>query len=435
MTRVAARRTAPLALLLALIVGAGVLQPAEADEYDDRRRAAEAEQDAAADALGDIDELLEDTDAALVQAFAELTTIESQLPAAQAEYDQAAAELARLRAESVVLEQRLQAAQAEEQRVVEAIDAGQVRAAEVRSELGETARRAYRGQFGLTTVRAVLEAESRAEFIAEAEAAALAGRLQSASLRETEQLTASARNQAVRLTAVREEIVELDAAMDELVALAAQEAARAEQRRVELEELLTAQRERTSAIEAQREAQLAKKAQYEAQQAALAAEIAALLREQAASPPTTSAPPSSGPGTSTSAGALLGPPVPSQPPVITSPYGWRIHPIYGYLKLHAGTDFRAYCGDPIIAAESGTVQWAKFRGGFGNQVMLNHGYRNGRSLLTSYNHLSSFAVGNGDWVERGQLLGYSGTTGTSTACHLHFEAYVDGATVDPETLM
>src|SRR5690606_22998514 len=102
-------------------------------------------------------------------------------------------------------------------------------------------------------------------------------------------------------------------------------------------------------------------------------------------------------------------------------------------KLHAGTDFRAYCGNPIVAAESGTVEWAKYRGGFGNQVMVNHGYRDGRSLLTSYNHLSEFAVGNGDRVERGQLIGYSGTTGTSTACHLHFEAYLDGGTVDPQT--
>lgn len=124
-----------------------------------------------------------------------------------------------------------------------------------------------------------------------------------------------------------------------------------------------------------------------------------------------------------------------KPPVITSPYGYRIHPIYGYRKLHAGTDFRAYCGTPIIAAASGTVQWAKSVGGFGNQVLLNHGSPNGTSLMTSYNHLSSFALRTGDQVIQGQVVGYSGTTGTSTACHLHFEVYVDGSTVDPETLL
>lgn len=123
------------------------------------------------------------------------------------------------------------------------------------------------------------------------------------------------------------------------------------------------------------------------------------------------------------------------PPVITSPYGYRIHPIYGYRKLHAGTDFRAYCGTPIIAAASGTVQWAKSVGGFGNQILLNHGSPGGTSLMTSYNHLESFTVSTGEWVEQGQVIGTSGTTGTSTACHLHFEAYVDGNTVDPESLL
>lgn len=428
------RRSVPLGVAVALVAGLVLVAPASADEYDDRRARAEAEQDAVTDALGDIDELLEDTDAALVQAFAELTAIEAQLPGAQAAYDRAAGELARLTAESAILQQRLDAAEAEERRVTDALEANAARTAEVRAALGETARQAYRGELSLTPVRVVVEAESRSDFLARAEAAKLAGRLQSAALRKAEQLAAVERNQGRRLAAVRVEIADLDAAMDVLVERAAEEAARAEQKRVELERLLVEQQARAGAIEAQRDAQLARKAQYEAQQAALAAEIAAVLREQAADRPP-AAPPSTPGAGSPSSGAVLGPPVPSDPPVITSPYGWRIHPIYGYRKLHAGTDFRAYCGNPIIAAESGTVQWAKPMGGFGNQVMLNHGYRDGSSLLTSYNHLSKFAVRSGDTVSRGQVIGYSGTTGTSTACHLHFEVYVDGRTVDPETLL
>lgn len=428
------RRGVPLGIAVALVAGLALVGPASADEYDDRRAQAEAEQDAVTDALGDIDELLEDTDAALVQAFAELTAIEAQLPEAQAAYERAAGELARLTAESAILQQRLDAAGAEERRVADALEANAARTAEVRAALGETARQAYRGELSLTPVRVVVEAESRSDFLARAEAAKLAGRLQSTALREAEQLAAVERNQGRRLAAVRAEIADLDAAMDVLVERAAEEAARAEERRVELERLLVDQRTRADAIEAQRDAQLARKAQYEAQQAALAAEIAAVLREQAANRPP-AAPPSTPSSGWPASGGMLGPPVPSDPPVITSPYGWRIHPIYGYRKLHAGTDFRAYCGNPIIAAESGTVQWAKPMGGFGNQVMLNHGYRDGASLLTSYNHLSKFAVRSGDSVSRGQVIGYSGTTGTSTACHLHFEVYVDGRTVDPETFL
>jgi len=67
--------------------------------------------------------------------------------------------------------------------------------------------------------------------------------------------------------------------------------------------------------------------------------------------------------------------------------------------------------------------------------MLTHGVIDGASLATSYSHLSAFAVSAGQRVDRGQLVGYSGTTGTSSACHLHFEVLVNGSNVDPMTLL
>ncbi|GMA34679.1 hypothetical protein GCM10025876_08830 [Demequina litorisediminis] len=74
---------------------------------------------------------------------------------------------------------------------------------------------------------------------------------------------------------------------------------------------------------------------------------------------------------------------------ITSSYGMRYHPIFHYWRLHAGTDFRAYCGTPIYAAAPGTVEWATVVGGFGNQVMIDHGEVGGDYVMTSYNHLTS----------------------------------------------
>jgi murein DD-endopeptidase MepM/ murein hydrolase activator NlpD len=71
--------------------------------------------------------------------------------------------------------------------------------------------------------------------------------------------------------------------------------------------------------------------------------------------------------------------------------------------------------------------------GYGNRLMLDNGYVQGVSLATSYNHLSSYAVGVGAHVTRGELIAHSGTTGWSTACHLHFMVYVNGHTVDPMT--
>lgn len=116
---------------------------------------------------------------------------------------------------------------------------------------------------------------------------------------------------------------------------------------------------------------------------------------------------------------------------ITSPYGMRFHPILHYYKLHDGTDFSAACGTPVLASEDGTVTSAYYNAGYGNRIILSHGYHNGVSLATSYNHMTSFSVGVGQRVSKGQVIGYSGTTGYSTGCHMHFMVYENGSTVDP----
>ena len=123
------------------------------------------------------------------------------------------------------------------------------------------------------------------------------------------------------------------------------------------------------------------------------------------------------------------------PPVagarISSQYGYRIHPILGYRKLHAGTDFAAPCGTPITAAADGTVVTAGWGGGFGNLVVVAHGDIGGSSLATAYAHQSRLAVSAGQQVSRGQVIGYIGTTGSSTGCHLHLETRVVGTPVNP----
>jgi murein DD-endopeptidase MepM/ murein hydrolase activator NlpD len=108
----------------------------------------------------------------------------------------------------------------------------------------------------------------------------------------------------------------------------------------------------------------------------------------------------------------------------------RFHPVLHYWRLHAGTDFGASCGTPVRAAASGTVVRAGWAGGFGNQVVIDHGRMRGAGLASSYNHLSRI-IARGGRVSRGQLIGYSGTTGLSTGCHLHFEVYVNGVHVNP----
>lgn len=115
------------------------------------------------------------------------------------------------------------------------------------------------------------------------------------------------------------------------------------------------------------------------------------------------------------------------PGPVTSPFGYRIHPIFGTRKLHTGWDLSAAAGSPIVAAADGVVVSAGVRGGYGNATVIDHG----GGLATLYAHQSSMAVSSGQSVSRGQVIGYVGCTGYCTGAHLHFEVRVGGAPVDP----
>ena len=116
---------------------------------------------------------------------------------------------------------------------------------------------------------------------------------------------------------------------------------------------------------------------------------------------------------------------------ITDGFGWRIHPIYGYRSFHDGVDFAASCGTPIHAAASGRVMQEYYQTAWGNRLILDNGYHRGVGLATIYNHMSGYAVGTGAFVQRGQVIGYVGTTGWSTGCHLHFTVLANGSAVNP----
>ena len=106
---------------------------------------------------------------------------------------------------------------------------------------------------------------------------------------------------------------------------------------------------------------------------------------------------------------------------ITSRVGGRIHPISGVYKYHSGMDIGCQYGDAVWASDSGTVILAGVNGGYGNCVMIDHGYVNGDNYYTLYGHLSSIAVSYGQTVSQGEYIGAVGSTGVSTGPHLHFE--------------
>jgi murein DD-endopeptidase MepM/ murein hydrolase activator NlpD len=101
---------------------------------------------------------------------------------------------------------------------------------------------------------------------------------------------------------------------------------------------------------------------------------------------------------------------------ITSPFGWRIHPIFRTREFHSGIDIGAPSGRNIVASDGGTVLWADWLGGYGRTVIISHG-----NFSTLYAHASTLLVEEGDRVTQGQVIARVGSTGHSTGPHLHFE--------------
>ena len=112
---------------------------------------------------------------------------------------------------------------------------------------------------------------------------------------------------------------------------------------------------------------------------------------------------------------------------ISSGFGWRIHPIFGTNRFHSGVDIVAPYGALVKAADGGQVIQAEYCGGYGYSIMLYHG----GGFATWYAHLSGFNVSVGQFVERGQVIGFVGSTGWSTGPHLHFEVRINGNAQNP----
>ena len=114
---------------------------------------------------------------------------------------------------------------------------------------------------------------------------------------------------------------------------------------------------------------------------------------------------------------------------LTSGFGWRRHPLLGYVAMHTGVDWGAPFGTPIYAAGNGVIEREQWESGYGRFILLRHKY----GYETAYGHMSAFARGThvGEHVRQGQVIGFVGSTGLSTGSHLHFEIHLNGRFVDP----
>ncbi len=452
-----------LAAILATAIGGGLLVGSAAatapttvgsSSYDDEIADAKKEQASNAEELEELQSSLEDTNAEIAEAAEKLAALESELPglrkalrAAKKKYTAAQEAYDAALVEQQIVADKLAAAQAQEEALGDEITEDEDRVAAIREALAVIARDSYTGA-DISSLAVVLGAESSEDFVDDYAARDAAARVQANALAEMEEIAAVNRNRESRQEAVREEIERLKIEADQLVIeteaakLAAKEAKEnAAAKKAKVESAVAEQEELTAYLESQRDSYLAQQNKLQSQQESVRDELRRLLTKAAAEEAAAAAAAkkkqqSSSSGSSASVGSngsVLA--FPTKVPYITSSYGMRYHPVYHYWRLHAGTDFRAYCGTPIYAAADGTVMWSTWRAGFGNQVMLNNGTYQGKTFATSYNHLTSFAVSSGDVVLQGDLIGYSGNTGTGTACHLHFEVYLNGSTVNPMSIL
>lgn len=116
---------------------------------------------------------------------------------------------------------------------------------------------------------------------------------------------------------------------------------------------------------------------------------------------------------------------------ITSPYGYRIHPITGVYSMHGGLDLGARMNTPISAAQSGTVLTVAYSSSYGNYIILQHS----GGLQTLYAHCSSISAKVGEEIQRGQTIAKVGSTGVSTGPHLHFEVRINGTRINPQWVL
>lgn len=419
-------------LAVAAMLGAAAGGVAQAEgavpawsSYDDEIAQANKDKAAQQAQASELEGALTATDQAISDATVKLQQLNDQLPGVQEEY-----RLAKERYDSAVLQQKivaskLSAAKAEDAALTTQIAADDEKITELRNTLAGIARAEYQGAQDDTSLSIIFGATTSEEFVDDFAYRETTARVQANALSDVETLAAVNRNRQTRQEAVKVYIEDLKKQADELVTETQEASDAAEAKKAEVEKLLADAQDLKDYLDSQKQYYLDQQAKLDAEHDALLAELDTLWKQKLAEEAVN--------GTGSLVKGFLSPP--TAVPYITSAYGMRYHPIFHVWRLHAGTDFRAYCGTPIMAAADGKVEWAKYVSGLGNQVMVYHGVISGKVLYTSYNHLATFNVSAGQTVKRGDVVGYEGTTGTSTACHLHFEVYVNGQTVDPMTLV
>jgi len=377
---------------------------------------------------------LEGTSKDLAKAFVELQRTKAELPHARAALAAADAAQGVADRHNQTMATALAVAEANAAKATDALGQNARDSQAVQDRLGNLVRDDYE-QGGTSGLSIVLEATSPADFTDRIIMMDTVMRVRRLTLRGLDTMRAQGKAAQAHLVAVRRQVaalkVQAEAALAQ--ATAARETAVAAKTKLDL--LYAAQSRYEATVAAKKAAEIANLRKMQAQSDLLTRQLAArakaareaAAREAAARGVRQSVPRSAPQG---SRSGFLSYPLNAP---VSSEFGQRFDPVLRSWRLHAGIDFAASCGSPVYAAAAGVVIMTtpeSQSGGYGNRLIIDHGLQRGVDLTTTYNHLTSFVVTSGH-VARGQLVAYSGTTGFSTGCHLHFETRQDGTPVNP----
>lgn len=443
-----------LAVALALVCGLlGGLGPASAAPSEEEARKAAIDQQVEA-MRGE----LAGTSRRLADAAVALEQVQAQLPDAQQAVATARAEAAAAQARDEELAGELEVAVAEVDKAERELTSTISSMGASEDVIGRIARESYQtGDLGSLAV--VLQTRTPEDLADRLSLSQSAIRSQGVALAELAVARAELANSRASLQAKRDQVAGMKAEQERVVETKRRlegEAVVAQQR---VTALIEAQRQALAVIEAERVAEQQRIAEMEAESARLQAilvERARIAREKAAAEAAARAAAERAAAERAAAeraarAARQNAPAPPREEVrasraapsgngrlltpvrgrVSSSYGMRLHPVTGVYKMHDGMDFAAPSGTPIYAAAAGEVVAAHYAGGYGNQVVIDHGFLHGVALATSYAHQSRMAVRAGQQVAAGDVIGYVGSTGLSSGPHLHFMVYVDGSPVNP----
>lgn len=433
-------RTPLLAFALSFSLMAGVTAPTFGGEKDDVKREQRENKKKLEAARGEVQE----STRAARDAKAALDRAESRLAAAQTELGQTRGRLAVAQAEDARLRAALEQAQAE-------LDAAEAKLKQAERELRRSrgavesfaVESVMAGDSGLKAFGDLLRGADPAEFSEQMSASTSIGDAQVAIMQQLAASEVMLGIERDKVEGLRDRVARQKEQAEAVVVQMQQLTAQAEAQAASVAQLVTARAgaKRSADVALAEDQRLL--AEQEAERSRLERQMAEIVRKELEAAERarrarekkngnkgggSSGGGGNGGGTTGDSGAALSRPV-SGP--ITSPYGMRRHPITGVYKLHDGTDFGVGCGVPIRAAASGTIVSQYYNGGYGNRVILNNGVKRGKSVITTYNHLSRYARSSGAKVKRGDVIGYVGSTGYSTGCHLHFMVLVNGSTTNP----